>query len=571
MSPEKRRAAPETPKASVPLGAWPALALGAALAAAQVWLAVGFIRSAAPTFDEPVHLASGYSYLKTGRYTLNVMDHPPFAEMWAAAALLPRAPQLFLQHPDWLGGRVYHYGDLFLNHNNAKGESLLNRARLFNFLTLASALAAVLVAWAWLAAGPFAAAAAAAAQAFSPALLSNLSLVTTDGAPAVLFAGACLLGREACRLEDEGRPAARRWAAAGLLAGLALASKFSMVVLPPLLFGLGLLSALTAVPRRRPSAGLWVMLGTAAFTVAAVYRFGQAGLWWEGFTATLSRLEEGRPSFFLGRREAQGRLSYFPVALLVKTPIPCLILAALGLWSLKEAPWRRGIWLWVPPAAYFAAALTAKVQIGYRHVLPVVPFLVLWSGLGAAWLRGRGPAGLAAAAVLGAWWVGGVARVHPHQLAYFNEAAGGPSRGYEVLVDSNLDWGQALKPLAGELRRLGNPPVYLSYFGTALPEEYGIRYFPVGFYSLLERAGNDADPSASGRVLLAISATNLQGTYYKDPKAFEWLKSRRPLAVAGHALFLYDLTRDEEGLRRLAELLPPDAAARLRAFKPSPA
>ncbi|HAT71264.1 MAG TPA: hypothetical protein DCS63_00420, partial [Elusimicrobia bacterium] len=40
-----------------------------------------FINSAAPTYDETVHLSSGYSYLETGRYRMNVMDHPPFSEM----------------------------------------------------------------------------------------------------------------------------------------------------------------------------------------------------------------------------------------------------------------------------------------------------------------------------------------------------------------------------------------------------------------------------------------------------------------------------------------------------------
>lgn len=33
-------------------------------------------------------------------------------------------------------------------------------------------------------------------------------------------------------------------------------------------------------------------------------------------------------------------------------------------------------------------------------------------------------------------------RNHPHQLAYFNEASGGPQNGYRHLLGSNLDWGQ---------------------------------------------------------------------------------------------------------------------------------
>ncbi|MFG0334682.1 MAG: hypothetical protein ACF8TS_15100, partial [Maioricimonas sp. JB049] len=33
-------------------------------------------------------------------------------------------------------------------------------------------------------------------------------------------------------------------------------------------------------------------------------------------------------------------------------------------------------------------------------------------------------------------------RVYPHQLAYFNELAGGPENGWRHLLGSNLDWGQ---------------------------------------------------------------------------------------------------------------------------------
>jgi hypothetical protein len=34
--------------------------------------------------------------------------------------------------------------------------------------------------------------------------------------------------------------------------------------------------------------------------------------------------------------------------------------------------------------------------------------------------------------------------VYPHELAYFNELAGGPRNGHKHLLHSNLDWGQDL-------------------------------------------------------------------------------------------------------------------------------
>lgn len=40
-------------------------------------------------------------------------------------------------------------------------------------------------------------------------------------------------------------------------------------------------------------------------------------------------------------------------------------------------------------------------------------------------------------------------QVYPHQLAYFNEVAGGPENGYKHLLGSNLDWGQDLTLVKG--------------------------------------------------------------------------------------------------------------------------
>ena len=43
--------------------------------------------------------------------------------------------------------------------------------------------------------------------------------------------------------------------------------------------------------------------------------------------------------------------------------------------------------------------------------------------------------------------MGECARITPDYLAFFNELAGGPGRGPEYLVDSNIDWGQDVKKL----------------------------------------------------------------------------------------------------------------------------
>lgn len=232
------------------------------------------------------------------------------------------------------------------------------------------------------------------------------------------------------------------------------------------------------------------------------------------------------------------------------------MLSAWGAVLLARRPGTARLWALAPAAAYFAASLTAKVQIGVRHLLPALPFLALWAGLGAAdlWRRGRAARGLLA--VLALWTAVSVLRVQPYQLAYFNEAAGGPSGGWRWLADSNLDWGQDLPALARELRARGNPPVYLAYFGVGDPAAYGIRYAQALANWNVPREGDAVDPVAeSGRVLFAVSATNRVGVYLADHGFFSWLDGKVPAAEPGHSIFLYDLTADAEGRRRLAELL----------------
>ena len=73
------------------------------------------------------------------------------------------------------------------------------------------------------------------------------------------------------------------------------------------------------------------------------------------------------------------------------------------------------------------------------------------------------------------WNLVALARVHPHELSYFNEISGGPSNGRAWLIDSNLDWGQDLRGLSRWLEK--NPEwrsAKLAYWGTLPPIFEGI-------------------------------------------------------------------------------------------------
>jgi len=113
--------------------------------------------------------------------------------------------------------------------------------------------------------------------------------------------------------------------------------------------------------------------------------------------------------------------------------------------------------------AFFLVTLPVHVAIGFRHLLPIVPFAAMLAAAGAAHLA-RTRAGRALAGLLLAWQVASTTLAHPDYLAYFQEMAA--SRGDQVLVDSDLDWGQDVLRLA-DATDARTQPLTVAYFGTA--------------------------------------------------------------------------------------------------------
>ncbi len=506
---------------------------------------IGLIRSASPTYDEPVHLAAGYTDLVQGRYRLNAMDHPPLGEMWAALPLLGMSLDRFAAHPAWIDAAVYHYGDLFLYHNRISSDVLLAASRSWSLLTWTLLVAWFLMVWSARLEGPPGAWGAAVALGCCVPWFSNAALITTDAPSAALFFAACAL------FAIPGR-SRRTYMLGGTIVGAALAAKFNMILLPPLIVFSLIVDPRAEDARRNRWPRIALAVAVAVVALAAAYRFAYFDLYFRGLSATLSRLAQGRGAYLLGNHSTTGWLWYYPAAVLVKTPLALLLLSGWGLWKAVRQPRGEAAWLLIPPLGYAAVALFSKTQIGYRHVLPIYPFICLWAGLGVADLWRRANPGRALACAMGVWAAVSVAMNHPQHLSYFNEIARG--RSEQWLSDSNLDWGQDLPTLARELAARGNPPFVLCYFGSGDPAAYGLRYVPLGILATVTRSGN-AVLERGAPVLFAVSETNLVGTYMRDPAVFDWLRSRTPAAIPGGSIWLYDLTQDREGRARLAAML----------------
>jgi hypothetical protein len=251
-----------------------------------------------------------------------------------------------------------------------------------------------------------------------------------------------------------------------------------------------------------------------------------------------------------------GWWDYFLVAFLLKTPTGSLFLIgaalAVAFWW-KPLQVREILFLLIPAILFFAALTRVKVNIGLRYALPVYPLLYVFASR-VATLRFRSawavPALVCVPLALTAF---STLRVAPHQLAYFNELAGGPGRGYRYLSDSNIDWGQDLKGLQAYMARKHLPMIYLAYFGMGSPEAFGIHYqYVSGFGS----AGPTPElvPLGAEREMLAISVNELQSVFVGDRDRYRWLKARKPVAKIGYSIYVYDLTKDADGHFHLAEV-----------------
>jgi hypothetical protein len=289
---------------------------------------------------------------------------------------------------------------------------------------------------------------------------------------------------------------------------------------------------------------------TAPFT--NLNRFsGPMPTFWAGIEQILRISSGGRPTFLLGEFSAEGFAAYFPTAFLVKTPLPILLLLFLALVLLLVRPniRQRALFLLLPAVLYFLLSMQSALNIGYRHLLPILPFLyVLISGLTTSQLsianyqlRLRP---IAVILLTSLFFVN--LSIYPHYLSYFNLAAGGPKNGGNILVDSNIDWGQDLLRLQDWMAENEVEEIKLSWFGTADPAYYGLAYTPLPglprHFDLWWDVPFDTSNPEPG--IYAISSSNLWEIPLEDKTTFAWFRAREPDDRVGYSILIYRVTED---------------------------
>jgi hypothetical protein len=255
-----------------------------------------------------------------------------------------------------------------------------------------------------------------------------------------------------------------------------------------------------------------------------------------------------RYAFLLGDVYGTGRWYYFPVAVLVKTPLATLV--AVGAAVVALAAWRRvrafprDTWVLVclglPVLVLGVATMRSHMNIGIRHFFPVYVYAFVAAGVVAARLYAHHAKVLRPVlAVLALGLAAESLAAFPNYVPFFNVAAGGYRGGIHLLGDSNLDWGQDLPLVAAWQREHPDRTLHLAYFGTADPAYYGIRADPLTFEYGLEVP--DRPLPTSG--VIAVSATTLQGIWNPPgrPNRFAELLKLEPAAILGGSIYVYDL------------------------------
>lgn len=532
------------------------------LGLAHVVLAWHSTRERSMTVDEIFHVTGGYFFNRYGDYRLHPDNGVLPQRLHALPAVLMGAkPPVLAGNPQWSSVNLIAISQQFFYASGNDPWRMLMAARMMNLL-FSLGVCALAFAWARSLAGDGPGLLALALAAFSPVMLAHGPLATTDMAAALFLpAGAGLFWWQLRR------PSWALTLVSAAIFGAACVVKYSAALLIPTYLALAaghLLGPGTAP--RRPG---FIAVGIAVHAVVAwSLIWASFGFRFSGFAPGLGEAHQyvvpwnyvlpragwqgpviawlrdarlfpeaflfgyihtyvgslSRAAFLAGEYSVAGWRSFFPLAFLWKST-PAELLAALACvagavlhWRTLRASWTRFAPLLVFGAVYGATALASHLNIGHRHLLPLYPVLFV---AGAAAIAKLGQA--ARFVALGACCVqlAAAALIHPHHLAYFNGLAGGPTRGWRLLVDSSLDWGQDLPALRRWLQSHNSgplpEPVFLSYFGSAQPEAYGVSARV--FFALL-----DFQPITAWHSLVpgiyCISATHLQEVY--SPVRGEW-------------------------------------------------
>lgn len=543
------------------------------------------------TVDEVAHIPSGYSYVKDLDFRLNP-EHPPLAKALAGA---PLAIYNKINGPEsgwaWNAINQWEAGWYMLYENGNNPEQVLLWTRLPMMLLMVG-LGFFLFKWISEIFGRKVGLLSLVLFAFYPDIIAHGRLVTTDIAAAFAYVVSIYYFDKSIK--------EKTWSAlliAALAFGIGQSLKFSAFLLFGVFFFLVLIrsgleskenknpywrnfwrnfkiyfwvSALSLVvvwliylpfvwntpvniehqlivnnltldPRTESLRNFLHLLETNPFTRAL-------GHYFLGIMLVIGRVEAGNPTFILGVLSGKSIPWFFPVAWLLKTPITIIILTLVSsvLLFVNYTRTKRNIWvlslILTPIIIYWAFTLKGSLNIGIRHLMPTVPFVLMfiaytihpvvnsvskdvyvWSSKIVLY-------------ILVAFMVSSTLSYYPYYIGYFNEFTPRNER-YTRLIDSSLDWGQDMLRLKKYIKDNNISDIKVDYFGGSqrkyyLPNstEWHSEYGPTTGW-------------------LAVSATFYQSSKLvgeiEGKWSYHWLDKFEPVTDLGGSILVFHITEED--------------------------
>lgn len=314
-----------------------------------------------------------------------------------------------------------------------------------------------------------------------------------------------------------------------------------------------------------------------------------------GVGMVFKRVAGGNGAYFMGEVSSTAFPSYFPTVFILKETLPLLsLLLIAGLFSIgkffkgfayKESFFREqknrflsfiseNPTLWTISGfvvLYTYLSVTGNLNIGFRHLFPILPFLYLLIAKQYVDIlkKTKHLPHFIMLFILSSLLLLNIVTTlcaYPYYMSYFNPIAGGSKNGYNYVTDSNADWGQDLKRLNEWINiynacaqtkcdpnmGVGCPSKCYSIakpFPTPHNQIEKIRVDYFGGGDILKTIGEDQAilwwdsrrPIEPG--WYAISVNFSQGSIHEETKtennSYRWLKNHTPVAQVGTSIFIY--------------------------------
>ena len=492
------------------------------------------------TFDEVYYLLQGTVYWQA-HPLIPITQHPPLANALIGIPInLLTDPQIPISHPKWESS---HKAQIFLWETNAPISPKIEWAGRYAIIAIALLTVALLYRWAvQLTHQTTAGILAVLFATHDPNILANGFLATID-LPLTFF----FLLAAYCYWLYWKNSSPRQYLIAGISLGLLCSVKLTALVF---IVALIVMSFYQLVTTRnwRWQAWLnsslkivgWLMIAGILYTI--IYQFNW-GVLIHDWTQQRQHMQDGHSSFLLGENKIGGWWYYFPLVFAIKTPIPILLLLFI---SLILIFWRFNfnwevVWLPLISIGLMSATMLSTINLGYRNLLPIIPLLYLTIIQVLHVKNNQHIKIILMLGLVGSIWISW--QTHPHYLAYFNALAGGANNGWQIVVDSNIDWGQDVQTLAKYIEQEKPNPMYITWLGNKPIENFGVqaKILPGWPWTYKTEAYSAFYAPQPPPGQYAISATQLQGTYLANHDQYDYFRNRDPAGKFGYSIFLYEV------------------------------